>query len=192
MTDGDLREFRVLRAPEGFGTVGATAEALRMTPSAVSRRSSSLSRQVGVDLPDLALPSHHRLASSRALLPHDLAKKPWIYGATGPWRDVTVSACAQAGFALAQAGVASDRRAIPNMVAAGRGVAMIPRLVAVNDAPGVRPRILRSDRPRRHVVSAVRSGSGERPQVTAVPRALEDTAAELDEKNVRYFRTVRS
>ena len=97
-----------------------------MTPSAVSRRSSSLSRQVGVDLPDLALPSHHLLASSRALRPHDPAKKPWIYGATGHWRDVTVSACAQAGFAPAQARVASDRRAIPNMVAAGTGVALVP------------------------------------------------------------------
>ncbi|NKY97570.1 LysR family transcriptional regulator [Nocardiopsis alborubida] len=307
MTDWDLRKLRVLRALEEFGTVRATAEALCMTPSAVSQQLSSLSQQVGValleahgrrvrltdaayallrhtdivlaqleraeaelegfargeaghvrvgafataipslvvpalgalrraypglttrvhqaeaaevydllsageidvglslaaqtptghdgrhdrrelltDPLDAALPVHHRLAGARALRLRDLAEEPWIYGASGPWHDITVASCAQAGFVPGQAHVASDWRAILDMVAAGMGVALIPRLAAADDTPGVSLRVLRSDQPRRHVVSAVRSGAGGRPQVAAVLRALADTAADLGRPSVQF------
>ncbi|WP_017571680.1 LysR family transcriptional regulator [Nocardiopsis halotolerans] len=313
MTDWDLRKLRVLRALEEFGTVRATAEALCMTPSAVSQQLSSLSQQVGValleahgrrvrltdaahallrhtdivlaqleraeaelegfargeaghvrvgafataipslvvpalgalrrtypglttkvhqaeaaevydllsageidvglslaaqapagpvghdgrydrrelltDPLDAALPAHHRLADARALRLRDLSEEPWIYGASGPWRDITVAACAQAGFVPRQAHVASDWRAILDMVAAGMGVALIPRLAAVNDVPGVSLRVPHADQPRRHVVSAVRSGAGGRPQVAAVLRALADAAAGLGSPNVQLRRT---
>ncbi|MFE6390201.1 LysR family transcriptional regulator [Nocardiopsis dassonvillei] len=307
MTDWDLRKLRVLRALEEFGTVRATAEALCMTPSAVSQQLSSLSQQVGValleahgrrvrltdaahallrhtdivlaqleraeaelegfargeaghvrvgsfataipslvvpalgalrrahpglttrvhqaeaaevyellsageidvglslaaqaptghdgrydrrelltDPLDAALPAHHRLADARALRLRDLAEEPWIYGASGPWRDITVASCAQAGFVPEQAHVASDWRAILDMVAAGMGVALVPRLAAADDTPGVSLRVLRSDQPRRHVVSAVRSGAGGRPQVAVVLRALADTAADLGGPSVQF------
>lgn len=306
VTDWDLRKLRVLRALEEFGTVRATAEALCMTPSAVSQQLSSLSQQVGValleahgrrvrltdaahallrhtdivlaqleraeaelegfargeaghvrvgafataipslvvpalgalrrahpglttrvhqaeaaevydllsageidvglslaaqaptghdgrydrrelltDPLDAALPAHHRLADSRALRLRDLAEEPWIYGASGPWRDITVASCAQAGFVPGQAHVASDWRAILDMVAAGMGVALVPRLAAADGTPGVSLRVLRSDQPRRHVVSAVRSGAGGRPQVAVVLRALADTAADLGGPSVQ-------
>ncbi|MFD3689018.1 LysR family transcriptional regulator [Nocardiopsis sp. NPDC058631] len=307
MTDWDLRKLRVLRALEEFGTVRATAEALSMTPSAVSQQLSSLSRQVGVPLLeahgrrvrltdaahvllghtdivlaqleraeaelegfvrgeighvrvgafataiprlvvpalsalrrthpgltakvrqadaaevydllsageidvglslaaqaptghdgrydrralltdplDVALPAHHRLASARALRLRDLSAEPWIYGASGPWRDITVAACAQAGFVPEQAHVASDWRAILDMVAAGMGVALIPRLAATDDTPGVCLRVPHSDQPRRHVVTAVRSGAGEHPRVAAVLRALAHTADGLVSTHVQF------
>ncbi|MEU2946192.1 LysR substrate-binding domain-containing protein [Nocardiopsis alba] len=306
MTDWDLRKLRVLRTLQELGTVRATAEALSMTPSAVSQQLSSLSQQVGVALleahgrrvrltdaahvllrhtdvvlaqleraeaeldgfvrgeagrvrigafataiptlvvptlkilrrtrPDLrtrvhqadaaevyellaageidiglslaaqassdqdgryergelladpldvALPVQHRLASAPALGLRDLADEPWIYGASGPWRDITIAACAQAGFVPEQGHVASDWRAILDMVAAGLGVALIPRLAAAADTPEVALRTPQIDQPRRHVVWAVRAGAGQRPQIEATLRALAETASTLRAANVQ-------
>src|SRR5690625_7558693 len=50
VTDWDLRKLRVLRALSELGTVRATAEALCMTPSAVSQQLSSLAQEVGTPL----------------------------------------------------------------------------------------------------------------------------------------------
>ncbi len=70
MTDWDLRKLRVLRTLDELGTVRATAEALRMTPSAVSQQLSSLSTQTGVPL----LEAHGRRVrltdAARVLLRH--------------------------------------------------------------------------------------------------------------------------
>ena len=46
----DVRRLRVLRELHQRGTVGATAKALALTPSAISQQLSSLSREVGVPL----------------------------------------------------------------------------------------------------------------------------------------------
>ncbi|WP_067601029.1 LysR family transcriptional regulator [Nocardiopsis listeri] len=307
VTDWDLRKLRVLRTLHERGTVRETAEALSMTPSAVSQQLSSLSRQVGValleahgrrvrltdaahvllrhvdvvsaqleraeaeldgfvrgeagrvrvgafataiptlvvpalsalrrthphlrtrvhqaeaaevyellsageidiglslaaqapgdqdgryergelltDPLDVALPAGHRLADAPAPHLRELSDEPWIYGASGPWRDITVAACAQAGFVPEQGHVASDWRAILDMVAAGLGVALVPRLAAADDAPGVVLRTPRSDRPRRHVVWAVRAGSGRRPQIDTALRALTRVAGELHSTTVQY------
>lgn len=300
VTEWDLRKLRVLRTLHELGTVRATAEALSMTPSAVSQQLSTLSEQVGValleahgrrvrltdaahvllrhtdvvlaqleraeaelngfvrgeagrvrvgsfataipalvvpaldglrrshpnlrtrvhqaeadevyellaageidiglslaaqtpgdqdgryergellaDPLDVAVPAGHRLATAPAPFLRDLAEEPWIYGACGPWRDITVAACAQAGFVPEQGHVASDWRAILDLVAAGFGVALIPRLAAAHDTPGVVLRTPQADQPRRHVVWAVRAGSGRRPQVDAALRALTEAAARL-------------
>ncbi|MFF4268903.1 LysR substrate-binding domain-containing protein [Streptomyces sp. NPDC001536] len=50
MLDWDIRKLRILRTLREQGTVTATAEALRMTPSAVSQQLTNLSRQLGVPL----------------------------------------------------------------------------------------------------------------------------------------------
>ncbi|MBR8742453.1 LysR family transcriptional regulator [Nocardiopsis sp. MG754419] len=306
MTDWDLRKLRVLRTLQELGTVRATAEALSMTPSAVSQQLSSLSHQVGValleahgrrvrltdaahvllrhtdvvlaqleraeaeldgfvrgeagrvrvgsfataiptlvvpalhalrrthphlrtrvhqaeaaevyellaagevdivlslaaqvpgdqdgryergelltDPLDVALPAGHRSADAPAPHLRDLAEEQWIFGASGPWRDITLAACAQAGFVPVQGHVASDWRAILDMVAAGLGVALIPRLAAAGQTPGVVLRTPRADRPRRHVVWAVRAGSGQRPQIDAALSALNRIAADLRSSSVQ-------
>jgi DNA-binding transcriptional LysR family regulator len=46
----DLRRLRVLRVLAERGTVTATAEALHLTPSAVSQQLRQLSRELGVEL----------------------------------------------------------------------------------------------------------------------------------------------
>ncbi|MFC8095296.1 LysR family transcriptional regulator [Streptomyces sp. NPDC057301] len=50
MVDWDIRKLLILRTLRERGTVTATAEALRMTPSAVSQQLTNLARQVGVPL----------------------------------------------------------------------------------------------------------------------------------------------
>ncbi|MFF2012256.1 LysR substrate-binding domain-containing protein [Streptomyces sp. NPDC058195] len=50
MTEWDVKKLRILRTLRDRGTVTATAQALVMTPSAVSQQLSSLSRQLGVPL----------------------------------------------------------------------------------------------------------------------------------------------
>jgi DNA-binding transcriptional LysR family regulator len=66
----DLRRLRVLRALEQRGTVAATAEALHLTPSAVSQQLAGLARDVGVQL----LEKHGRgvrlTGQARVLLSH--------------------------------------------------------------------------------------------------------------------------
>ncbi|MFG2589291.1 LysR substrate-binding domain-containing protein [Streptomyces sp. NPDC048438] len=50
MTEWDVKKLRILRTLRDRGTVTATAEALLMTPSAVSQQLTNLSRQLGVPL----------------------------------------------------------------------------------------------------------------------------------------------
>ncbi|MDG9716815.1 LysR family transcriptional regulator [Streptomyces sp. DH24] len=50
MAEWDIRKLHILRTLRERGTVTATAEALRMTPSAVSQQLTNLSKQLGVPL----------------------------------------------------------------------------------------------------------------------------------------------
>ncbi|MER7939604.1 LysR substrate-binding domain-containing protein [Streptomyces sp. NBC_01696] len=50
MTEWDVKKLRILRTLRDRGTVTATAEALLMTPSAVSQQLTNLARQLGVPL----------------------------------------------------------------------------------------------------------------------------------------------
>jgi DNA-binding transcriptional LysR family regulator len=50
MAEWDVRKLHILRTLRERGTVTATAEALHMTPSAVSQQLTNLARQLGVPL----------------------------------------------------------------------------------------------------------------------------------------------
>ncbi|CAM5257563.1 LysR family transcriptional regulator OS=Streptomyces tendae OX=1932 GN=GUR47_09185 PE=3 SV=1 [Streptomyces tendae] len=50
MADWDIRKLQILRTLRERGTVTATAEALHMTPSAVSQQLTNLAKQLGVEL----------------------------------------------------------------------------------------------------------------------------------------------
>ncbi|MCZ0972434.1 LysR family transcriptional regulator [Streptomyces albulus] len=50
MADWDIKKLRILRTLEELGTVTATAEALHMTPSAVSQQLTGLAKSLGVTL----------------------------------------------------------------------------------------------------------------------------------------------
>ncbi|MFD9544716.1 LysR family transcriptional regulator [Streptomyces sp. NPDC060022] len=124
---------------------------------------------------DVALPAAHPLARTPGLRLADLAAEPWIFGGSGPWSQITTAACEAAGFVPEQAHSASGWTAILAMVEAGMGVALIPRMASAADRPreGVAMRVLDADRPRRHVVAAVRQGAERGPAVARVLAALE-------------------
>ncbi|MFG3099407.1 LysR family transcriptional regulator [Streptomyces sp. NPDC048182] len=284
MADWDIRKLHILRTLRERGTVTATAEALRMTPSAVSQQLTNLSRQLGVELLaaqgrgvrltdaarlvlrhaeavfeqleradaelaayargeagevrvaafstavpalvvpairtlrashpqvtvrvreteaaeaydllaageadlalslaaeaptatdprftrvplladplDVALPPAHPLASAPTLHLTDLAAEPWIFGGSDPWSDITRRACEAAGFTPDQAHSAAGWTAILSMVAAGLGVALIPRMAAPHHEGVTLRELPAAQRPVRHVVAALRRGSEEAP-----------------------------
>ncbi|WP_405661083.1 LysR family transcriptional regulator [Streptomyces sp. NBC_00079] len=133
---------------------------------------------------DVALPRDHALAAADGLRLAGLAGEPWIFGGSGPWSDITRGACEAAGFSPVQAHSAAGWTAILAMVEAGMGVALVPRMAAVG-REGVVMRELPADRPRRHVVAAVRKGAEEGAAVGRVLEVLRTVAAGLTEKSVR-------
>lgn len=122
---------------------------------------------------DVALPLDHPLARTDALLLADLADEPWIFGGSGPWSEITRTACEAAGFVPEQAHSAAGWEAILAMVEAGMGVALVPRMAGAGASGrgGVAMREL-AERPHRHVVAAVRRGAEGSPTVSHVLTAL--------------------
>ncbi|NEC18797.1 LysR family transcriptional regulator substrate-binding protein, partial [Streptomyces parvus] len=66
--------------------------------------------------------------------------------------------------------------AILALVEAGMGVALVPRMAARERREDVVMRVLEADRPRRHVVAAVRHGAESGPAVARVLAALTESA----------------
>ncbi|SEG14919.1 DNA-binding transcriptional regulator, LysR family [Actinacidiphila yanglinensis] len=129
---------------------------------------------------DIALPIGHPLASAPGLRLAALAEERWIFGSSGPWRTLTLAACADAGFVPEQAHAAADWPAIFSLVAAGMGIALVPQMASVGGwrrEVAVRP--LDADRPVRRIVAAVRGGTDEGALLRRVLGALRQ-AAELD------------
>ncbi|MEU3303567.1 MULTISPECIES: LysR family transcriptional regulator [unclassified Streptomyces] len=121
---------------------------------------------------DVALPAGHPRAAEPGLRLADLSGEPWIFGGSGPWSEITLTACEAAGFVPEQAHSASGWTAILAMVEAGMGVALVPRMAAAERRSGVVMRVLSADQPRRHVVAAVRRGAEEGAGVAHVLEAL--------------------
>ncbi|MEU2787590.1 LysR family transcriptional regulator [Streptomyces sp. NPDC007100] len=138
---------------------------------------------------DVALPAGHPLADEPGLRLADLAGEQWIFGSSGPWSQITTTACEHAGFVPERAHAAADWDAILAMVGAGMGVALVPRMAmsGVRGRSGpvggeggtaaVAVRVLRADQPRRHVVAAVRRGAEGAPGLARVLAGLRQVAA---------------
>jgi DNA-binding transcriptional LysR family regulator len=76
-----------------------------------------------------ALPANHRRASARRLDLTTLTHDPWVMQtAASPCQQLTMRACAEAGFAPSVAATCGDYRSILALVATGCGVALIPSL----------------------------------------------------------------
>jgi DNA-binding transcriptional LysR family regulator len=112
---------------------------------------------------DIALPAGHPLADEPGLRLSQLADESWIHGHSGPWAHITTAVCEAAGFVPVRSHAAADWQAIVAMVGAGMGVALLPRMAVVPRGERVVVRVLEADRPRRHVVAAVRRGAERAP-----------------------------
>ncbi|MEW2439605.1 LysR family transcriptional regulator [Streptomyces caniferus] len=175
---------------------GSVDLALSLAAHAPTPRDPKFSRvSLLADPLDVALPAGHPLAGEPGLRLADLAGEPWIFGSSGPWSQITTTACESAGFVPEQAHAAADWSAIWAMVAAGMGVALVPRMAMAGGlgaagrgaeehgaqgprgGGGVAVRVLHADQPRRHVVAAARRGSEGAPGLARVLAALRQAAA---------------
>jgi len=164
-------------APECFvelarGDVDAVLSmASRQAPAAGDPRFER--RALLSDTLDAVLPEDHPLADEPEVALAALAGERWIGPPDGTsCHDVTVNGCAAAGFTPAFSHRTLDFHAAMALVAAGLGVALVPRLgqAAVPDGVVLRP--LADPAPARHVFAATRTGAGRRPTVAPVLEAL--------------------
>ncbi|MGW5051225.1 LysR family transcriptional regulator [Actinokineospora sp. NPDC004072] len=115
---------------------------------------------------DAVLPPGHRLAGGPVPL-IDLADDDWVAPSAGnPCRDVVLLACEHAGFAPRITHTSDDFAAEAALVAAGAGVALIPRTAAAGGVP------VAGEAPTRRVFTAVRRGREHHPLIAAVRAAL--------------------
>ncbi|MFI5826332.1 LysR family transcriptional regulator [Streptomyces sp. NPDC051578] len=158
-------------------SAGVVDLALSLAAHAPTARDPRFTRVTLLEDPlDVALPPDHPLAATPLVRLADLSGDRWIYGGSGPWSQITRSACEAAGFVPEQAHSASGWSAILAMVEAGMGVALVPRMVTER-ASGTAVRVLAHDRPARHVIAATRSGAESAPALAPVLEALRDAAA---------------
>ncbi len=135
-------------------------------------------RDLLVDVLDVALPEDHPLAEEDDVALGDLRDDPFVLPPKG-WLcdEVAHNGCLTAGFSPRPAHRTGDWASTVALVAAGSGVALIPRLARIDPPPGVVLRALRGEGPCRHLFAACRRGAEDGPALRTVLEALERAAA---------------
>jgi molybdate transport repressor ModE-like protein len=127
---------------------------------------------------DAVLPRDHPLADRSAVALDALAAETWVGPSPGTsCLEVTLAGCAAAGFVPPLVHRTNDFATIMTFVAAGLGVALVPRLAQDRVPAGVAIVPLRGTPPARRVFAATRRGSEARPVLAATRQALEAAAA---------------
>ncbi|MFD7033050.1 LysR substrate-binding domain-containing protein [Streptomyces sp. NPDC059917] len=169
-----VREAEAAEAYELL-SAGSVDLALSLAAHAPTARDPRFTRiPLFADPLDVALPADHRLAGAAGLRLADLSGERWIFGGSGPWSEITRTACEAAGFVPEQAHSAAGWTAILAMVEAGMGVALVPRMAVAGRGYEVAVRVLEADRPARHVIAALRRGAEAAPAVARVLTALRE------------------
>ena len=128
---------------------------------------------------DVALPAEHPLAGKPALRLSDLSDEAWVQtSAASPCARHVVRLCLGAGFEPEVTFESDDYETVQGLVAAGVGVALIPRLALTHVHPGIVIRSLDPRRPTRRVVAATPSGAGTSPAARAMLQILSDVSGE--------------
>ncbi|WP_205602916.1 MULTISPECIES: LysR family transcriptional regulator [Mumia] len=129
---------------------------------------------------DVAVAADHRLAARDAVRPEDLVDEPWIGVPVGHPFDLLLPMLAVGGRPPRVVQRFLDNHVVTAFVAAGQGVALLPRLWRrAAEAQGVRLLPLEGVRAGRHVFALARPDRAERAAVRRVLAVLEDVAAEL-------------
>ena len=128
---------------------------------------------------DLLLPADHPLAGEASVLLSQTADDPWIMDRPGsPYHQLVLTACAAAGFTPGVAHQAAEWDTGAALVAAGLGIALIPRLARLPADYTIARVPLRGDpTPARHLLTGVRRGSRRQPAIASALEALEEVAA---------------
>ncbi|MEQ6902087.1 LysR family transcriptional regulator [Nocardioides sp. YIM 152588] len=133
------------------------------------------------DTLDLLVPVGHRLADRAWVSLADAADEPWIMDRPGrPHHQMVTTACAAAGFTPAQAHEVVEWDTGAALVAAGFGVAVVPRLARLPaDDLLVRVPLRGRGAPERHLLTSVRAGTSGQPEIALALRRLRELAVEM-------------
>lgn len=135
-----------------------------------------------VDPMHLALPAEHELAAKPALTLADLRGQAWVQtSASSPCARHVVRSCLAAGFEPRVTFESDDYETVQGLVAAGVGVALIPRLALTHVHPGIVVRALAPRSPARNVVTATMSRPGVAPAATTMIEVLAEVAKRYTE-----------
>jgi DNA-binding transcriptional LysR family regulator len=125
----------------------------------------------------VALPAAHPLAGKRALRLVDLSDQDWVQTSeTSPCARHVIRSCLAAGFEPHVTFESDDYETVQGLVAAGVGVALIPRLALTHVHPGVVVRALAPRSPARKVTAATTGGPGVAPSARAMIGILREVA----------------
>lgn len=130
---------------------------------------------------DLLLPAGHRLAARTSVSLAEAADEPWIMDRPGrPYHQLVTMACAAAGFTPRQAHVVTEWDSGAALVAAGLGVALVPRLARLPaDDLLVRVPVRGGAGPTRYIRTSIRRGTGEQPEIALALKELERVARQV-------------
>ncbi len=130
----------------------------------------------------IALPVEHALAIKPKLALADLRFEDWVQtSASSPCARHVVRSCLAAGFEPRVTFESDDYETVQGLVAAGVGVALVPRLALTRLHPGIVVRSLEPSSPVRSVVVATPSGPGGAPAALAMLGVLQDIAPDYVE-----------
>ena len=125
----------------------------------------------------VALPADHPLVSTPAISLDDLGDQHWVQtSADSPCARHVVRSCLAAGFEPYVAFESDDYDVVQGLVAAGVGVALIPRLALTTVHPGIVVRALAPRSPARKVTVATMSGPGVAPAARAMVEVLREVS----------------
>lgn len=132
----------------------------------------------------VAMPVEHPLAAKSKLVLADLRDEPWVQtSAASPYAKHVVATCLAAGFEPTVAFESDDFDTVQGLVAAGVGLALIPRLALNRVHPAVAVRELLDGGPIRQVTVATVAGAGIAPAARSMIQMLGDVAQRFDDRS---------
>ena len=132
----------------------------------------------------VALRNDHPLASKLGLSLADLRDEQWVQtSAPSPCARHVVRSCLAAGFEPIVTFESDDYETIQGLVAAGVGVALIPRLALTRVHRGIRVRALAPRSPARNVIAATSTGPRVTPAAQAMVDVLSDVARRYEDES---------
>ena len=130
---------------------------------------------------DVALPEGHPLAAKQALTPRDIAAENWIgVPVDYPFDRILVDISATVGHALNVTQRLRDNGIVEALVAAGHGIAILPRYTTREHENGLVTRPLVGVRTERLVSILMRPDRAQRPSVRRVVESLKREAHRIE------------
>jgi DNA-binding transcriptional LysR family regulator len=129
----------------------------------------------------LALPIGHRLAEKPKLRLEDLRGEAWVQtSASSPCARHVVRSCHAAGFEPTVSFESDDYQTVQGLVAAGVGVALIPKLALSSVRDDIAIRALHPKAPVRQVLAATQHGAAVIPAVATMIDVLRTAAGRYE------------